>query len=231
MKNLAIIPIRLGSKRLPKKNIRLFSGKPLFMHTVEYAIESGLFDKIHISTESEEVVKLCRQEGIKIDFMRPVELARDQSRLQDVCEFVIKEYENRGEQYDNLCLLWATAPMRTHYDIENSYSMLSGHVNGVVGVTEYDLPVFCAQKIDGEGHIDPLFPDMLKLPGAQMPKAVCDNGSLCWVKMEAFKKYSTWLPPKMKGYHMSRRCSVDIDTEEDWHWAEYLYKKHFLEVK
>jgi pseudaminic acid cytidylyltransferase len=228
LKNLAIIPVRTGSKRLPGKNTKDFFGKPMFMHTVHAAQKSGLFEEIHVSTESNTVIDLCEQAGLSIAFPRPKELASDEARIQNVCEYVLQTFLERGRQFDNFCLLWATAPMRTDEDIRRSYGLMSNDINGVIGVSEYDLPVFCAQTLSSDGMLQPLFEDLLRAPGSEMPEAICDNGSLCWVRTSAFHKQGTWLPESMKGYKLPRNRAVDIDTADDWEWAEFLYRKHHL---
>lgn len=228
-KNLAIIPSRLGSKRLPRKNIKEFFGKPLFLYTLNSAIDSGLFDEIHVSTKSTEVVDLCEKAGMSPKFLRPESLATDDATLQMVFDYVINKYEALGYKFDNFCILWATAPFRTSKDIIDSYNMISTDVDGVIGVSNYDLPVFCAQKINSKKIISPLFPSEIRKSSKDFPKIVCDNGSLCWLKVSSFKKYKSWLAPNLLGYEMSREKSCDIDTLEDWNYAEYLYNK--LEYK
>ncbi len=228
MKNLAIIPVRVGSKRLPEKNIRSFFGKPLFIYTLEAARDSGLFNEIHVSTESENVAKVCEDLGYKVDFLRPLELSSDDARLKDVCAHVLEKFSEKDEWFDNFCLLWATSPMRTAEDIKLAYELLAMDVDAVVGVTDYDLPVYCAQNIDGDGNLSAVFPDTLHAPSSSMPKVICDNGSLCWVNVNAFNIHGTWLPPKLKGYHMPRQRSVDIDTQADWDLAEYWYTRFLI---
>lgn len=228
MKRLAIIPVRMGSKRLPKKNIREFFGKPLFLYSIDNARESGLFDEIHVSTESDLVISLSEQHGLHVPFKRAGHLASDTAQLQQVCEYVLEEYEKKGRLFDSFCILWATAPLRKPQDIVEAYKLLTPEVEAVVSVTDYDLPVFCAQRIEENGDLDPVFPEMLRLPGNKMPRVVCDNGNLCWVKKEAFWEHRTWLPPKTKGYWIPKHRSVDIDNEDDWMLAEYCYKRYIL---
>jgi N-acylneuraminate cytidylyltransferase len=231
MSNLAIIPIRMGSKRLPYKNVRDFFGKPIFVYTIEHAKNSYLFDEIMVSTESDLVDEMCSEYGQYIPFMRPEELAADNIKLVDVCAHVLEEYEERGRRFDNFCMLWATAPMRSAEDIVNSYGMLDVETDAVVAVTDYDLPVFCAMHIDDKNRMKPIFPKYIRLSSPEQPRAVCDNGSMCWVKVKAFKEHKTWLPPELKGYWMPRHHSVDIETIEDWNLTEYLYQHHFLNKK
>jgi len=229
IRNLAIIPIRSGSKRIANKNIRNFFGKPIFVYTLEDTRKCGLFDEIMVSTESIDVVELCVKHGLEVPFLRPEDLASDNAQLVDVCAHVIEVYEERGCFFDNFCLLWATAPMRTAEDIVNAYNMLDKKAEAVVAITDYDLPVFCAMSINEEHYLKPLFPECQKLPSIKQPRATVDNGSMCWVKVKAFKEHKTWLPPKLKGYWMPRSRSIDLDDQEAWDLLEFYYKKYFLE--
>jgi len=224
-RNIAIIPIRLGSRRLPKKNIRQFFGKPIFLYTLEYAQQSGLFETIMVSTESEKVADLCKKNGYPVPFQRPKDLSTDDAQLVQVVEHVLDESHKRGKEFDNLCLLWATAPMRTDMDIRAAYDMLDNDTDAVVGVTDFDLPVFCALKENEAGFMEPLFQEYQKLPSNCQPRTVVDNSAMCWVKVSAFQRYKSWLPPKLKGYWMPRQRSVDVDTIEDWYILEFWYKK------
>jgi len=199
----------------------------MFVHTLHYARQSRLFDEIIVSTEAEWVRDLCLQEAVEIPFLRPAELAGDGAQLVDVCRHVLEEYERRGKTFDRFCLLWATAPMRTDEDIRKAYDQLDEEADAVVGVTEYARPVFCAQCVEDGNRLRPLFPDMLRLPRTRMPPVVVDNGSLCWVKVQAFWEQGTWLPARLKGYPMPRRFSLDIETEEDWDLAEFYFEKYF----
>ena len=224
--NIAIIPVRTGSRRLRNKNILDFFGKPMFIHTVEAAKKSGLFDEIHVSTESPEVVQICVDHDLPVRFLRKQHLASDEASLESVCLFVLDKYKNEHDlEFDNFCLLWATAPLRTSIDVVNSYELLSEQVDAVVSATTYDLPVFCAQEIDSDGFLVPNFPDMFWLPGQKMPKVYCDNGALCWVRVDAFREECSWMPKKTKPYMMDKSRSVDIDTEEDLNMAKYLFSQ------
>lgn len=225
MRNLAIIPVRMGSRRLPEKNIRPFFGKPIFVYSLEQARKADLFDEILVSTESRKVRELCAEHGLDLPFMRPDELATDTTQLVDVIRHVLDAYKDRGQTFDNFCLLWATAPLRTATDIRKAYQLLDPETEAVVGVTEYDLPVFCALEENQAGYLVPVFEEYQKLPARDQPEVSVDNGSLCWVRVSAFDKHGTWLPPRLKGYRMPRDVSVDIDTEEDWQLAEYYYRR------
>jgi N-acylneuraminate cytidylyltransferase len=184
-----------------------------------------------VSTESQEIADLARKYGASVPFLRPAELASDTAQLVDVCDHVLVEYEARKTIFQNFCILWATAPMRTDRDIVKAFEMLDQDTDAVVSITEYDLPVFCAMEVSSDARLSPLFPDFQKLPSSRQPKAVVDNSSLCWVKVSAFKKHGTWLPPRLKGYEMPRSRSVDVDDLEDWELAEFYYKRHLAKSK
>lgn len=222
--NIAIIPVRTGSKRLPEKNILDFFGKPMFMHTVEAAVTSGLFDEIHVSTESQAVADICKSNGVSVKFLRPEELARDDATLESVCAHVLDKFLSDYEKaFNNFCLLWATAPLRASSDIINSYKLLEEGCDCVVSVTDYDLPVYCSQQVGDDGFLTPNFPDMFWLPGQEMPRVFCDNGALSWCRVGAFRREGVWMPKKSKPYYMSKSVSVDIDTQADLDLARYLF--------
>jgi CMP-N-acetylneuraminic acid synthetase len=229
MSNLAIIPLRQGSRRLPGKNIRDFFGRPLVAYTLEYAKKSGCFDEIMVSTDSPEIADICRDFGGVVPFLRPPELATDTAQLVDVVRHVLQTYASRGTSFDNFCLLWATAPMRTDEDIRQAHAMLDEETEAVVGVTTYEISVFSGFQMDTQHCLAPLFPGKLRLPSSQQPPVCAVNSSLCWVRVLAFEQHNTWLPPRLKGYLMPRRFSVDIDTQDDWELAEYYYRKYFLQ--
>ena len=222
-KNIAIIPVRTGSKRLPKKNIKTFYGRPIFFFVFYCAIKSGLFDEVHVSTESGEVVEICKNAKIEPKFVRPAKLAHDDATLEQVCEYTLKKYKQDSLKFDNFCLLWATAPMTLPSDLINSYKLLE-NVDAVVSTCEYDFPFFSGHELQKDNYIKPIFPDMLH-GNIYRPTIVCINSSFCWVKTEEFFKQKTWLPRNLKSYNMPRNRSSDINTYDDWYRAEYLYEK------
>tara|TARA_B100000780_G_scaffold102373_1_gene71550 strand:+ start:4429 stop:5142 length:714 start_codon:yes stop_codon:yes gene_type:complete len=223
--NIAIIPVRTGSKRLPGKNTADFFGKPMFMHTVDAAVKSNLFDEVHVSTESELVADICLNNNLKVEFLRPQHLADDTASLESVCLYVLDKFYNEyNKSFKNFCLLWATAPLRTSIDIVDSYSLLDESCDCVVSVTDYDLPVYCSQQVNSDGLLEPNFPDMFWLPGQDMPKVYCDNGALSWTKVDAFRKEGVWMPKKARPYYMDKSVSADIDTQADLDFARYLYE-------
>ena len=180
---------------------------------------------IHVSTESKRVAKTCKEYGLEPEFLRPKYLANDTSTIYQVCSFVIDEYENMGVCFDNLCIIWATSPLRTASDLKKGFAMLKRNTNAVVSVSEYDLPFYCGQSILKNNLIRPIFSSMIDKPSQSMPQVVCDNGSFCFVKINAFKKFKTWMPPKTVGYMMPKNKAIDLETKNDFDYLKFLYEK------
>jgi len=229
MKNIAIIPIREGSTRIPQKNFRDFFGKPMFLYTYEAAKESGLFEDIVISTDSKKVLAICKARGVTVPFVRPDALASDQASLNDVCLHTLEEMKKKGKQYDNFCLLWATAPMRDCQDIRAAFDLLAGNAEteAVTGVTDC-YQYYPAHIVDAQGYIQPLvcLENMTTVRTQDVPKTFVDNSSMCWTRCESFFKQKTWMPKKTKGYYMPRHKSVDLDTHEDLEILSFYFAKY-----
>lgn len=229
MKNLAVIPVRGESTRIPKKNFMDFFGKPMFLYTHEAAKDTGLFEDIVISTDAQEVLDICKEEGIEVPFRRPEVLSSDDVSLNDVCLHAMEEMQKQGQEYDNLCLLWATAPMRNAQDIKTAFDLLIEHedVEAVIGVT--DCPqYYSAHRVDADGFIQLLvdFEKITTVRTQDVPKTFVDNGSLSWIRCEIFVKQRTWMPEKSRGYYMPRHKSVDLDTPEDLEVLSFYYSKY-----
>lgn len=229
MKNIAIIPVRSGSTRVKKKNFIDFFGKPMFVYTYEHALKSGLFEKIVVSTESNEVVEICKQYSIDTEYIRPDTLSDGSISLDDVCLDVLKFYEDKGLSFDNMCLLWATAPMRDDKDIENAFALLtSDHIaNAVIAVTKYYFSPYCAVVLNSDGTMKPVLPNEFWLGSHAWPETLVDCGSMSWVRVDVFKKEKSWMPSNSKPYIMPRYKCVDLDTEEDLELLRMYFEKYY----
>ncbi len=229
MKNIAIIPVRMGSTRVKRKNAIDFLGKPLFYYTYLSAKKTKLFDEIVISTESKEVLNMCRELGIDVGYLRPAALADGSITLADVCKDVLDYFMNKNKVFDNLCLLWATSPLRDHTDIVNSYEILKsdGAIEGVVGVTEYGHSPYCALTENLNGYVEPVMAEEFWKGSEGWPKTFVDCGSIAWVKMNAFQLQKTWLPRLTKAYVMPRYKGVDLDTPDDLELLRLYFEKYY----
>ncbi len=220
-RNIAIIPARGGSKRLPRKNTKDFMGRPIIHYTIEAAQQSGLFDVIVVSTEDSQIKDSV--DGIGCDIHhRSLELAEDTARVVDVLKEVLGYYKERGREFDYLCCLYPTAPLRNAEDIRNAYQLiLSKKADYCPAVTEYSESPFFAFDFKAGGTIKRKWPELAMLPPWQKPKVVVDNGSMYWAKVVRFLGSGELEGDNAVGYMMPRQRSVDIDTEDDFRLAEF----------
>jgi pseudaminic acid cytidylyltransferase len=224
--NMAIIPARGGSKRLPRKNILPFLGRPIISYTLEAARKSGLFDVIVVSTEDSEIAATVEGSGCDLH-ERPPELASDTARLVLVIREVLDNYDKRGQEFDFLCCLYPTAPLRDKEDIQRSYDLLlSRGADYCLAVTEYELSPFFAFDINEHHEMRRRWPELALLPSWQKPRVVVDNGSLYWARVSRFKELGELEGPNTVGYLMPRHKSIDIDTQEDFDMAEFFARKY-----
>ena len=226
MKNIAIIPARGGSKRLPKKNYDLFFGKPLFLYSYESAIKSKLFDKVVISTESSEVRKIMKDNNINDEYIRPDNLANDDSSLIDVCIDVLEFY--KIEEFNNMCMIWATSPIIDENDLINSFNQFNeSKVDGIVACTEYthahDLVVQ-----DDDNLISPLINYNKFNELYSNKKILFDCGAFSWIKVQTFFNERNWVANKAIPYILPHYKGVDLDTVEDFELLSFYYKKYVL---
>lgn len=220
LRNLAVIPARGGSKRLPRKNIADFFGKPIIAHTIDAARESNLFDRIVVSTDDDEIAKIAEQFGGDVD-KRPVSLGTDTATVADVCVELIGRLERSGEGYDTLTVLYATAPLRNAEDIRSTYALLApGKCDFAMAVSEFRQPVAHAMRKDANGDLSLVFPEYLKLRAAEAGTFVAGNGSTYCVGMDVFKSVRDFYGEKMRGHLMPPERSVDIDTADDLKLAQ-----------
>lgn len=230
MKNIAIIPVRAGSTRVKQKNFLDFFGKPLFVYTYEHALNSNLFDKIVISTESLEVLNICKKYNIETEYLRPEHLADGDVSLDDVCMDVLNFYKQKDTYFDHMALLWATSPMRDDHDIKNAYALLISDpiADAVIAVTKYYFSPYCATNLNQQGLLEPILPDMFWMGSHAWPETYVDCGSMSWVKVNIFENEKTWMPKNSKPYPMPRYKSVDLDTEEDLELLKLYFAKYHV---
>src|SRR5262249_36140797 len=149
---LALVPARGGSKRIPRKNIRDFAGRPVISYAVEAAIDSGLFDRVVVSTDDPEVAEVARSAGAEVPFIRPAAIADDLTPMVDVVLHALDELELAGSRFDNVCTLLATAPFVRAEDLRSGLRLIELGHPGVVAVTEFDFPIFRAFELTDDGE-------------------------------------------------------------------------------
>jgi len=224
MKNLAIIPARGGSKRIPHKNIKKFLGKPIIAYSIEAAKKSGLFDEVMVSTDDNEIAEVAKQYGAKVPFMRSNKNSDDFSTLAEVIIEVAKKYEETGGKYDNICCLLSTAPFITSRRITEAYNKLrEGSLDSVCPVVVFSYPVLRALEFGNDKKLRMINPEYLNSRSQDLKPAYHDCGSFYWVKTEALKKEKTLLCKNGSAIILPETEVQDIDTKTDWELAEIKY--------
>jgi pseudaminic acid cytidylyltransferase len=223
--NLAIIPARGGSKRILRKNMREFNGNPIISYSIAAARESGLYDKVIVSTDDEEIRKLAESYGAEVNSLRPPELSDDHVGLLDVMRHEVLDAQFRGFSPKYVCCIYATAPLIQAADIKAGFLRLSReNFDYVLSVAEYSSSVFRSFMPSDEGGLKMLFPQHFSARSQDLPKAYYDAAQFCWGSAEA------WIEKKIPFNSFTGMVVLpssrvqDIDNEEDWRRAEILYR-------
>ena len=223
---LAIIPARGGSKGLPNKNIKELKGIPLIAHSIKVALESKRVTQVIVSTESEEIARIAKGYGASIPFMRPDELATDTSLSIDAYLFTLEKLATEYNQvHDNFVVLQPTSPLRTSEEIDEAISLFeSKNADAVISFCEEHHSVFWHKYLEEDGRIIPLFADQKITNRQELKRTYYPNGSIYIFRTELIKQRKVYTD-RTFAYIMSRQHSVDIDTIEDFEYAEYLLSK------
>jgi len=212
---LAVIPARGGSKRLPRKNVAPFFGHPIIAYTIRSALESNCFDRVLVSTDSEEIAGVGRRYGAEIDG-RPSALADDRAGVVDVCVELLEREAAAGRSYAVLGVLYATAPLRDANDIRATVALLDpGRCDFALAVTEYDLPPYRALRRDADGTLTPMWPDLAFAKSQDVPPLFVNNASTYVVSVPAFLQRRSFTGPGARGHVMPRSRTTDIDMPDD----------------
>jgi len=222
-KNICIIPARGGSKRIPKKNIKLFCGKPLIAYSIETALKSGLFDKVLVSTDSEEIAKVAKMYGAKVQ-KRPPELADDYGSTWDVIDYVLAKLEEEGERYDYICTIYATAPfLQVKYLKEGYEKLKNSDACRSFAVTTMPFPIQRTFKITKDGRCQMFQPENYFKRSQDLEEAYQDAGQFYWEKVGC-KSEDIFFGKDSIPIVLPRHLVQDIDTMEDFKRAELMYK-------
>lgn len=224
MKNLAIIPARSGSKGLKNKNIKTLKGKPLLAYTIEAAKDCGLFDEVIVSTDSEKYADIAKHWGATVPFLRSKELSNDTASSWDVVKDVLKEYKLLGKEFDTVCLLQPTSPLRTSNDIIEGYNvMIKKSANFVVSVCEMDHSPLWSNTLKEDHSMENFIkPEIAKIPRQSIPTYYRLNGALYIIKVDYLMKSEDIYAEKSYATFMSKNNSIDIDDQIDFTIAEVL---------
>lgn len=224
MKTLAIITARGGSKRIPRKNIKDFLGKPIMAYSIEATKKAGCFDTIMVSTEDEEIASIGKQYGAEVPFYRSEKTANDYATTNDVILEVLDEYEKRGQHFDVACCIYPTAPFITPERLQEAVKLLSeSDADTLIPVVDFSYPPQRAFVIE-EGALKFLYPEHLKSRSQDLAKHYHDAGQFYVFRTDRFRENKNLMLGNIIPLVLSELEVQDIDNETDWQLAELKYK-------
>lgn len=221
MSNVAIIPARGGSKRIPRKNLLPFSGVPMIVRSIRTALDSGVFEQVVVSTDDAEIADIARAHGAQVPFMRPADLADDFTGTAAVIEHALEQLPT----FDYACCIYATAPLLQARYLRQGFELLEQHPHRsfAFSVCDFAFPVQRALTMDGEGALTALYPEFRNTRSQDLPEAYQDAGQFYWGRSAAWLRGDVLYSPASLPVILPRYLVQDIDTPEDWKRAEYLY--------
>ena len=228
--NIAIIPARGGSKRIPRKNIRSFCGKPMLAYSIQAAQESGVFDDIVVSTDDPEIADVAKQYGASVPFLRPAELADDYTGTRAVTNQAMQAYAELYSPPQYCCCIYATAPfLQTKHLVEGLDALKRNRDKTFAfSVTSFAFPVQRALYRDS-GGVASLYPEFAATRSQDLTEAIHDAGQFYWGTFEGYLSDTPMFSPASIPIELPRYLVQDIDTEEDWRRAELMYRAYMQE--
>lgn len=227
MKKIAIIPARGGSKRIPRKNIKSFDGKPIIAYSIQAALESGVFDKVMVSTDDEEIARISRSFGAEVPFFRSVANSDDYSGPGDVVAEVLALYHQMNESFAIACCIYATAPLVTPEKLIQALQLLENSpFDAVFPVARFCAPIWRSFKVASDGGVTMNFPKFERYRSQDLPQAFYDAGQFYWFYTDNLSKLSNKNSfGTSKGMIVLEDFEVqDIDEPSDWMIAELKYE-------
>lgn len=223
--SLAIIPARGGSKRIPRKNIKPFCGKPMIAWSIEAALQSGCFDQIVVSTDDAEIAEIARQHGAQVPFVRPAELSDDHTGTTAVIAHAINWFVAQGQTPTQVCCLYATAPFVSAEDLRRGLTVLTETGSDYAfSVTSYAFPIQRAIRITPAGRVEMFSAEHFNTRSQDLEEAYHDAGQFYWGRAEAWLRGRMIFSPAAAPVMLPRHRVQDIDMPEDWTRAEWMFK-------
>ncbi|KLE04297.1 pseudaminic acid cytidylyltransferase [Aliarcobacter butzleri] len=223
-KCVAIIPARGGSKRIPKKNIKNFHGKPLIAYSIEVALKSKLFDKVVVSTDDEEIAKIAKEFGAEVPFLRPKELSDDFTGTGAVVTQALEYLKEQDEVHDFVCTIYATAPfLDEKYLIEGFEKLKNSNARNAFSCTSMPFPIQRTFKITSNERCEMFWPENFMKRSQDLEEAFQDAGQFYWTNLNIKSDEITFGKDSIP-IILPRYLVQDIDTLEDWQRAEFMYE-------
>ena len=224
-RNIFIIPARGGSKRIPRKNIKNFLGKPIIAYSIEKALNSGLFEEVMVSTDDNEIANIAISLGASVPFFRSSENSNDYATTVDVILEVINKYSENGIIYDNICCCYPTAPFISTGRLIEGFELLNlDVVDSVFPITSFDYTIWRSFKENDQGYLSFNWSEFEDTRSQDLPTAFHDAGQWYWIKRNSLLKYQKIITPYSKGLLLSSLEVQDIDNLHDWKIAELKYE-------
>ncbi len=224
MKNIAIIPARGGSKRIPRKNIKPFMGKPIIAYSIEAALQCGLFDEVMVSTDDEEIAEVAKKYGAKVPFMRSAETANDYATMENVIEEVLQNYQKEGKIFESFCCILSTAPFLSKKSLQESFRIFTTDAyDSLMPVLAFSYPIQRALKSENSRLIM-REPEHIHTRSQDLESMYHDAGLYYWMKIDRFLEVKEIFCANTGMIVLSESEVQDIDTEEDWKMAEMKYR-------
>lgn len=222
--NIAIIPARGGSKRIPRKNIKIFDDKPMIAHAILAAKSSGLFEHVVVSTDDDEITEIAQEWGAETPFLRPADLADDHTATVPVIAHAIQACQNLGWEFDNVCCIYPGVPFIQTKDLQAAFAHLNENTaDYCFPVAEFSTAIQRALKREESGRMQPFYPQYETIRTQDLEKAYHDAGQFYWGRATTWLKNSR-IHSGGIGYIIPNWRVVDIDTQEDWQRAEIIFK-------
>lgn len=223
--NIAIIPARGGSKRIPRKNIKKFCGKPIIAYSIEAALKSSCFDKVIVSTDDEEIADVAKFYGAEVPFIRPSKISNDYATTLEVIAHALYWYEQQGYEIEAACCIYATAPfIRESALLEGHIKLQHDDVEFVVSAALFSFPIQRAINIDEAGKISMRQPEHALSRSQDLELSYHDAGQFFWGKKTAILENKPLFADHSRIVLLPREHVQDIDTLEDWNFAELLFQ-------
>lgn len=224
MSAIAVITARGGSKRIPRKNIKEFCGKPILAYSIEAALKSGLFDRVMVSTEDDEIAGIAEKYGAEVPFRRSDDMAGDFAATRDVLLEVLEEYRRRGQQFDTVCCIYPTAPFVTAERLREAVSLLEeNNADSVLPVARFSFPPQRCVVVR-EGCLQFKWPEYAQTRSQDLEPFYHDAGQFYCLKVKSFLEQKTLVMNKTVPLILPEMEIQDIDTEEDWEIAQVKYR-------
>lgn len=224
--NIAIIPARGGSKRIPRKNVRQFCGQPLIAYSILAAKNCNLFDHIIVSTDDEEIRNIANHYGAEIPFVRPIELASDYATTVPVINHAVKWVQKNIGEVAHACCIYATAPFVQAKALREAYEVLTSKKVGgyVFSATTMPFPIQRTFKVKDDGFVEMFEPHNYNARSQDLEEAYQDAGQFYWGSASTYNSEKIFFSTDSMAYVLPRHMVQDIDTLEDWRRAELMYE-------